>query len=1195
MASLSNINGIFDVHSTGAILFSTSHGLNGQILRSNGNAAPTWVAASTVIGGPYVPIAGDVTINGYITLAAGKILTVGGNLFVTGTSTLTGALSGSTGAFSGLVSGITPTAAANFATKDYVDNNAGTTYTAGNGITLTGTPATVINADINYISYSGSNNFIVYGAQDGLGTTIPTGSIISYVPSGGTQIVTKAYVSDLPFTNNTGGPFLPLAGGALTGATSITVGTNTTTFSTTANQLIIKNSYHASASGLALRSSNDTHCMQLYGEAAAYGFLASEWGAWNIRKVVSGGLYLNDNNTYFVQPEGTSNMNAAAFAGLVSGITPTAAANFATKAYVDAQPQGDITGLTAGTGITIAAATGPVPTITNSAPNIVQTSVTGNAGTATALQTARTINAVSFNGTANIMVPSIYDGNYRRITNPGGAEYVTTTSSVTGTIEIIMPITSWTGMFSFTVEVYEYITNRSFTLKVGGHLSSTTWYNEFAYLVGNPGTNLAYTIRFGRNAAGKAVVYIGELAETWSYPQAWVTDICWGYSGGGLTLTTGWDINFRTAAFEGVTRTQTAVQVGYQQTGNIANSVVLRDGSGGFSAGAISGTTFNSLPIETSQTNNNVNKIVRTTVNGYVNFGWINSISGNHTGSITRITASDDAYLRYVTPAQFRVGVTDGYYAPATGGSYLPLAGGTVTGVLGLTGIASLGNTAPTRVLMSNGTDVKYNDLATARAQFNLSYDTFRRIAQTTDTNYWTNTMGWGATSFNTTLPNMGSGFFDVWSSPTGQPSTEASHWQGSQAFHYTRRSDSGNYYGYQTAMGSGNPAIMYVRGIWGGTSWGPWYRMHNDATALIKINNQISISTFNERNLKIQGSGTGSDGGITGYAPNGGHIWQLYGSGNDYGFLNGNWAAWDLRKTKSGNLYMNNNNNYYLNTTSNSFLAGNLSVGLVNTSYGIFCSSAISGTNIYANSNGGSFVFGASTSEGEYISRPSGTNDVIVVAGSSERLRVKDTGALEFTSYTATNTSSTPGTGVAPVQNYSPAGGIMSDTTSDLGTMANGDIVRTAQEATFEFTRAEMNALATGNNGGTTLINAPGSNKFVMIEKATFLIYYSYNSTTVSTSQRYEIQQDSDDPNNADLVAFMTGETVNAIVYANGAASAYNYGTYENDTGRSTLNRTYRPNKATTLRRITTSSLATAVTSIRIKLRYRVWEAGTF
>ena len=500
MASLSNINGLFDVHSTGAILFSTSHGTSGQILRSNGNAAPTWVTASTVIGGPYLPLTGG-TLSGNLTINGTNNLTVGGTVGITGL------LTGTTGSFSGLVSGITPTAAANFATKAYVD--------------------------------------------------------------------AQVTAQDLDFDGDSG-------------------------------------------------------------------------------------------------------------------------------------------------------ATGPVPTITNSAPNIVQTSVTGNAGTATALQTARTINAVSFNGTANIMVPSIYDGNYRRITNPGGAEYVTTTSSVTGTIEIIMPITSWTGMFSFTVEVYEYITNRSFTLKVGGHLSSTTWYNEFAYLVGNPGTNLAYTIRFGRNAAGKAVVYIGELAETWSYPQAWVTDICWGYSGGGLTLTTGWDINFRTAAFEGVTRTQTAVQVGYQQTGNIANSVVLRDGSGGFSAGAISGTTFNSLPIETSQTNNNVNKIVRTTVNGYVNFGWINSISGNHTGSITRITASDDAYLRYVTPATFRTQITDPYYAPTgtvSGVTSVATGSGLTGGTITTTGTLSLDrpNSQLGAVLATYGTTAGSSGRVRCTAPFNTN------------------------------------------------------------------------------------------------------------------------------------------------------------------------------------------------------------------------------------------------------------------------------------------------------------------------------------------------------------------------------------------------------------------------------------------------------------------------------------------
>ena len=78
MASLSNINGIFDVHSTGAILFSTSHGTSGQILRSNGNAAPTWVAASTVIGGPYLPLTGG-TLTGPL---SGTSATFTGNVLL---------------------------------------------------------------------------------------------------------------------------------------------------------------------------------------------------------------------------------------------------------------------------------------------------------------------------------------------------------------------------------------------------------------------------------------------------------------------------------------------------------------------------------------------------------------------------------------------------------------------------------------------------------------------------------------------------------------------------------------------------------------------------------------------------------------------------------------------------------------------------------------------------------------------------------------------------------------------------------------------------------------------------------------------------------------------------------------------------------------------------------------------------------
>ena len=115
MASLSNINGLFDVHSTGAILFSNTHGTSGQILRSNGNAAPTWVDASTVIGGPYLPIAGGV-LEGATSTDTGINFTVGGNLFGTSATfsasisasgnsnsfgnTTIGALAASTGTFS---------------------------------------------------------------------------------------------------------------------------------------------------------------------------------------------------------------------------------------------------------------------------------------------------------------------------------------------------------------------------------------------------------------------------------------------------------------------------------------------------------------------------------------------------------------------------------------------------------------------------------------------------------------------------------------------------------------------------------------------------------------------------------------------------------------------------------------------------------------------------------------------------------------------------------------------------------------------------------------------------------------------------------------------------------------------------------------------------------------------------------------
>ena len=92
MAILSNINGKFAVESTGAIQFSGQNGSAGYVLKSNGNAAPTWIPQSDIVGA-YLPLAGG-TLTGATATASGISFTVGG------------ALSGSTATFTGAISAV---------------------------------------------------------------------------------------------------------------------------------------------------------------------------------------------------------------------------------------------------------------------------------------------------------------------------------------------------------------------------------------------------------------------------------------------------------------------------------------------------------------------------------------------------------------------------------------------------------------------------------------------------------------------------------------------------------------------------------------------------------------------------------------------------------------------------------------------------------------------------------------------------------------------------------------------------------------------------------------------------------------------------------------------------------------------------------------------------------------------------------
>ena len=87
------------IRSSGAIAFGTGisdYGSSGQILKSNGNTSPTWVDASTVIGGPYVTLGTAQTITASKTFSTLTYFTASESIRLKGArGTFTNELNGS--------------------------------------------------------------------------------------------------------------------------------------------------------------------------------------------------------------------------------------------------------------------------------------------------------------------------------------------------------------------------------------------------------------------------------------------------------------------------------------------------------------------------------------------------------------------------------------------------------------------------------------------------------------------------------------------------------------------------------------------------------------------------------------------------------------------------------------------------------------------------------------------------------------------------------------------------------------------------------------------------------------------------------------------------------------------------------------------------------------------------------------------
>ena len=192
-----------------------------------------------------------------------------------------------------------------------------------------------------------------------------------------------------------------------------------------------------------------------------------------------------------------------------------------------------------------------------------------------------------------------------RLVKPRGGTYTTGASTQTGAIRITYPVGLTNTMHHVKARVYEYSTNRSFTIHFGGYnyQPDSSWYNTFAYVEGDAATDINPNVRFGYNGS-RMVVYIGELASSWTYPQVFIDEVGLGFGGQSTAWATeAWSIGFETSAFASATATIT----------NTKSHVFARSGANAYySTGNVGiGTTSPRAKLDVEggiiiQTNNNL-------------------------------------------------------------------------------------------------------------------------------------------------------------------------------------------------------------------------------------------------------------------------------------------------------------------------------------------------------------------------------------------------------------------------------------------------------------------------------------------------------------------------------------------------------------------------------------------------------------
>ena len=292
----------------------------------------------------------------------------------------------------------------------------------------------------------------------------------------------------------------------------------------------------------------------------------------------------------------------------------------------------------------------------------------------------------NFAGTSRFnitQINSVVDQNYYRITNPEGGINVNS-GPLTGAIKIkLPPAASFINvMMSLTVQIYNYQTGTSRTIRCGGYnYFDGSWYNVFAYQIGDNGTD-TLNVRFGVDGTSNCI-WIGETSTYWSYPNVFITDIQAGHSQSSF-MAYGWNVSFVTAFDTVQTNREAYFQI---NAGNIASQSVSYAANAG-NANTLDGydsTYF--VPTARTLTINGVTYDLSANRSWTIASGGVNSIIAGTGISVNQAQGDVTISNTGVLSINGSTGAVTGIATTAQLAGYLPLTGGTLSGALTINGI----------------------------------------------------------------------------------------------------------------------------------------------------------------------------------------------------------------------------------------------------------------------------------------------------------------------------------------------------------------------------------------------------------------------------------------------------------------------------------------------------------------------------